>query len=217
MDGVDLNIADTEQQSDGSSTSTQLMVSSPAEDTMQRVLRSHTQPTDGTIPKVGKTKTPRIYSCDVCHSKHLPPMGAKCPFGSPNAEEGHPVQAGGGEIIMNIETLNKITSALNMVTARLNSIENRLENGGGSATVIQPPVAPPVRRTVTLTPTIAELKADRVITSQAEQLVEDINFSTAGNAIMKGNRRCLFRSGGDNPPLRKVPWPQDFVLGGGDV
>jgi hypothetical protein len=98
---------------------------------------------------------------------------------------------------------------------RLDSIENRLDNGGGSATVIQPPVVPPVRRTVTLMPTLADLKADRVIVSQAEQLLEDVNFSTAGNDVIKGYKHSLFRSSGDNPPSRKVPWPQDFVLGGG--
>jgi hypothetical protein len=134
----------------------QLAASGPVEDITQ--LRSHTQPTDGTIPKVSKTKTPRIYSCDVCHSKHLPPMGAKCPFGPPSTEEGHQAQAVGGEVNMNMETLNKIASALNTVTTRLDSIESRLDNGGGSDSVIQPPVIPPVRRAVTLTPTIAELK-----------------------------------------------------------
>jgi hypothetical protein len=123
MDGVDLNLPDTEQQTDGSSTSTQPVASGPVEDITQCVLRSHTQPTDGTIPKVGKTKTPRIYSCGVCHSKHLPPTGAKCPFGPPSMVEGHPVQAGGGEVSMNLETLNKIAHALNTVTARLDSIE----------------------------------------------------------------------------------------------
>jgi hypothetical protein len=131
MDGVDSNTAGTEQQTDGASASTEQAVSGPVEDITQRVLRSHTQPTDGTIPKVSKTKTPRIYSCDICHSKHLPPTGAKCPFGPPTTEEGYQVQAGGGNATMNMETLDKIASALNMVTSRLDSIESRLDNGGG--------------------------------------------------------------------------------------
>jgi hypothetical protein len=181
MNVEDLNSIDTEKQPEETSTSTQLAAAGPAEDTTQRVLRSHTQPTDGTLPKVTKAKTPRTYSCEVCHSKHLLPTGAKCPFGLPSTEERHTVQAGGSEVTLNIETLNKIVNALGTVTARLDSIENRLDNGGGSATVMQPPVVPPVRRTVTLTPTLADLKADKVIVSQAEQLVEDINFSTQGN------------------------------------
>jgi hypothetical protein len=215
MDGVDLNIADTEQQTDGSSASTQPVASGSAEDTTQRVLRSHTQPTDGTITKVSKAKTPRVYSCDVCHSKHLPPTGAKCLFGPPSTEEGHPVQAGGGEVSMNLETLNKIAHALHTVTARLDSIEHRLDNGGGSATVMLPPVMPPLRGTVTLTPTLADLKADRVIVLQAEQLVEDVNFSTAGNDVIKGYKRGLFRSGGDNQTLAQGPMAPGLRSWGG--
>jgi hypothetical protein len=82
---------------------------------------------------------------------------------------------------------------------------------------MQPPSVPPIRRNALLTPTLAELKADAALSAQAEQLTEEIQFSTAGIDFSKHYKRGYFRSGGDIAPIRRVPWPQDFVLGGGEL
>jgi hypothetical protein len=70
---------------------------------------------------------------------------------------------------------------------------------------------------VHLTPTISDLKADRVLVAHAQQMTEDISFTGAGTdfSTHRPLKRGLYRSGGDIAPSRRVPWPQDFVADGG--
>jgi hypothetical protein len=70
-----------------------------------------------------------------------------------------------------------------------------------------------VQRQASLTPSLAEWKADRVLVAQAQQLVDDVAFSRSGmdNYNIRNLKRGLFRSVGDIAPSRRVLWPQDLM------
>jgi hypothetical protein len=108
-------------------------------DKHQRVLRSQSQAVDSQN-KGNKGATPRVYACNVCHTKHMKPTGAKCPFGPPQADESQETPAAQAaasqqvqsDILMSSATLNKFTDVLQVITSRLDVIETRLDNGGGA-------------------------------------------------------------------------------------
>jgi hypothetical protein len=89
--------------------------------------------------RVNKGAIPRVYACNVCHTKHMKPTGAKCPFGPPQADESQETPAAQAaasqqvqsDILMSSATLSKFTDVLQVITTRLDVIETRLDNGGG--------------------------------------------------------------------------------------
>jgi hypothetical protein len=129
------------------------------------------------------------------------------------------IQTGGSTPSISNEVLAQFTGVLTSITARLDKIENKLcsDNTAQGPTPMPPISIPPVQRHASLTPSLADLKADRVLVTQAQQLVDDVAFSGSGtdNYNTQHLKRGLFRSGGDIAPSRRVPWPQDFIAGAG--
>jgi hypothetical protein len=66
-----------------------------------------------------------------------------------------------------------------------------------------------------LIPSLASLRADAGLVSQAEQLVANIGNPISGTCAVNLTKRGLVRCGGDLRPSVGVPWPQDYVLGSG--
>jgi hypothetical protein len=68
-----------------------------------------------------------------------------------------------------------------------------------------------------ISPNIANLRTDKNLAAQAEQLVADLSNNITGTPmpLLNNVKRGLVRSRGDLAPSVKTPWPQDFVLGSG--
>jgi hypothetical protein len=107
-----------------------------------------------------------------------------------------------------------LKNVLKNISVRLLTIEEKLEaDTRGSAMAAAAVHIPEVQRSTSLTPSLQGLRADKTLTAQAEKQVDDVQFSGAGIDYVKSCRRGWFRSVGDIAPSRRVPWPQDFVLG----
>jgi hypothetical protein len=66
-----------------------------------------------------------------------------------------------------------------------------------------------------LIPSLASLRADAGLVTQAENLVSNLGNPVAGNFSLTSTKRGSVRCGGDLKPYVQVPWPQDFVMGSG--
>jgi hypothetical protein len=161
-------------------------------------------------------------------------QGASSSLVGPPSEQLPLVGAGSGVTNvpqnLNSEVLLQVTDVLSKFAVRLDSIEQKLNDRPTVPAPMniaqaqrQTPVQgsiniPQVQRHCSLTPSLSELKADKVLVSQAQRLTDEVAFSGTGLDIntlnnIKNFKRGLFRSGGDIAPSRRVPWPQDFVAG----
>jgi hypothetical protein len=151
-----------------------------------------------------KKQTLRMLHCKVCLNSHQPPTGSKCPYGPPivggsssatnssTSTSGVSATSGGavGVVQIDSETLLQFTGVLQNLTSRIENLEKKLDNPTTHVTA-PPPNIPPVQRHISLTPTISDLKADRVLVAHAQQMTEDIAFTGAGNDVL--NHRPLKR------------------------
>jgi hypothetical protein len=120
---------------------------------------------------------------------------------------------------MKAELLLQVTDVLSKLAARLDNIEHKLDDRTPVPAPInitqmqkQTPVQasnniPQVQRHCNLTPSLSELKADKVLVSQAQRLADKVAFSGTGLDInsIKNFKRGLFRSGGTLLPRAGSP------------
>jgi hypothetical protein len=178
--------------------------------------------------------------CNKCGERHLPPTGKKCTrqklvekvesgnsdvsndsfeesVGAASVTRGKG-RTKNGEMNSYDSVLSRLVTSVDALQARVFGTHESLPQPNSVtapvqfATTTYAPTAP-----VTHGPTLAQMRQDPSMCSQANGLVDKIEASSLGAyGLSRYLKRGFARAGVEDAPLVPTPWPQDFVIGYGE-